>query len=700
MSRRIGGSFWLSALMTATISATAAWWLTHAGASGHAQWVFGLGLLALFVNLALGYLVVRWIKHQIGCEPAYATWVAKKISLGNLAIDIESTTGHQTSLLAAIVAMRDSLAEIVSHARSGADSVAQASNSLANVNLDLASKTEQQINSLVSTMTALDALTSAVKLNSASIGQAHAMVSDAVKAASDGGAAMSMVVTTMSLMSAASKKVVDIIGVINSIAFQTNILALNAAVEAARAGEQGKGFAVVASEVRSLASRSGEAAKEIEALIRNSVQQINQGEKLVQDAGRRMQELVGTVHQVNQVMGDIDAETQKQGQAIENINTAVVDIQALLQENAILVQRAASSAESMQDQAGSLAQVVSVFKLKVGMTTGAASTSPVVDTTAATVSMSSNRNASGFQPRLIRFGYGLATESNQGRAARFFANDLAKRTGGRLKLKEFGDAALGNDDAMQEAMIAGQLEMMVGSTTTLVKYAPDLSVFDLPFLFGNEAQADAVLDGELGQRLAAQLTQQGIQGLVYWENGFRHLTNSKRPVSRMEDLKGINLRVMQNPVYIQMFSAFGSNAVPLPFAELFAAMESGQVDGQENPVNTIQSCKFYEVQKYLSLTKHVYSPWIVTASHAWWKRLSSEERAAVQASAEASRTFEREDSRRSTENALKFLREQGMQVTHISDAELARMRQKIQGVLKSSGHAEKLDWVNKALGSV
>ena len=219
-------------------------------------------------------------------------------------------------------------------------------------------------------------------------------------------------------------------------------------------------------------------------------------------------------------------------------------------------------------------------------------------------------------------------------------------------------------------------------------------------MFGNEAQADAVLDGELGQRLAAQLTQQGIQGLVYWENGFRHLTNSKRPVSRMEDLKGINLRVMQNPIYIQMFSAFGAKAVPLPFAELFAAMESGQVDGQENPVNTIQSCKFYEVQKYLSLTKHVYSPWIVTASHAWWQRLSPEERAAVQASAEASRTFEREDSRRSTENALKFLSEQGMQVTHISDAELARMRQKIQGVLKSSGHAEKLDWVNKALASV
>ncbi|MFY7941910.1 MAG: methyl-accepting chemotaxis protein, partial [Burkholderiaceae bacterium] len=230
MARRVAGSFLMGALMIAAIAASGAWSLHRSGASGQAQWLFGLGLLAVMANVVLGYSVVRWIKRQIGCEPAYATWVAKKISLGNLAIEIDSVAHQQTSLLAAIVSMRDSLADIVSHARSGADSVAQASNSLANVNLDLANKTDQQINSLVNTMTALDKLTAAVKLNSASIGRAHAMVSEAVKSATEGGAAMSTVVTTMSSISGASKKIVDIISVIDSIAFQTNILALNAAV--------------------------------------------------------------------------------------------------------------------------------------------------------------------------------------------------------------------------------------------------------------------------------------------------------------------------------------------------------------------------------------------------------------------------------------------------------------------------------------
>ena len=284
--------------------------------------------------------------------------------------------------------------------------------------------------------------------------------------------------------------------------------------------------------------------------------------------------------------------------------------------------------------------------------------------------------AADYKPRIIRFGYGLAEDSNQGRAVRYFSEDLAKRTGGKLKAKSFASASLGSDIQMQNALIGGAQEMMVGSTATLVGIVKDFGVYDLPFLFNNEQEADAILDGPFGRKLADKLNEKGLVGLVYWENGFRNLTNTKRPVEKMEDLQGIKLRVMQNPVYIDMFNSFGANAVPLAFSELFTALETKTVDGQENPVNTIQSSKFYEVQKYLSLTKHVYSPWIVLASKKWWDGLSADEKKALNDSAVASRDFERKDSRAEAVKAVDFLKGKGMQVTVVSDAELGRMREK------------------------
>ena len=284
--------------------------------------------------------------------------------------------------------------------------------------------------------------------------------------------------------------------------------------------------------------------------------------------------------------------------------------------------------------------------------------------------------AADIKPRLIRFGYGLVEDSNQGRAVKVFADEVAKRSGGKLKVKGFASATLGNDVQMQNALIGGAQEMMVGSTATLVGVEKDFGVYDLPFLFTNEQEADKVLDGTFGQSLLTRLPAKGMVGLVYWENGFRNVTNTKRPITRFEDFQGIKLRVMQNPVYIDMFNSFGANAVPLAFAELFTALETRAVDGQENPVNTIQSSKFYEVQKYLSITKHVYSPWVVTVSKKWWDGLSRDEQKILQDAAVVSRAFERKDTRAEAMRSVSFLTQQGMQINKVSDAELKRMRDK------------------------
>lgn len=288
--------------------------------------------------------------------------------------------------------------------------------------------------------------------------------------------------------------------------------------------------------------------------------------------------------------------------------------------------------------------------------------------------------AQDIKPRLIRFGYGLNEQSNQGRAVKLFAEEVEKASGGKMKVRAIGAAALGPDVQMQQALIGGAQEMMVGSTATLVGITKEMALWDTPFLFNNAQEADAILDGPIGQKVMEKLQEKGLVGLVYWENGFRNLTNSKRPVAKLEDLDGIKLRVMQNQVFLDSFKTLGANAVPLPFPELFPALETKAVDGQENPYNTILSSKFYEVQKYLTVTNHVYSPWIVLVSKKWWDGLSKDEQKVLLDAAKKSRDFERKDTREEAAKALADLKTKGMQVNELPAAEANRMREKLAKV--------------------
>jgi tripartite ATP-independent transporter DctP family solute receptor len=293
--------------------------------------------------------------------------------------------------------------------------------------------------------------------------------------------------------------------------------------------------------------------------------------------------------------------------------------------------------------------------------------------------------AQDIKPRLIRFGYGLNEQSNQGRAAKFFAEQVERASGGKMKVRAIGASALGPDVQMQQALIGGAQEMMVGSTATLVGITKEMALWDTPFLFSNAKEADAVLDGPIGQKVNAKLPEKGLVGLAYWENGFRNLTNSKRPITKLEDLNGVKLRVMQNNVYLDSFKTLGANAVPLPFSELFSALETNTVDGQENPYNTILSSKFFEVQKYLSVTNHVYSPWIVLVSKKWWDGLSKDEQKVLADAAKASRDFERKDTREEAGKALADLKAKGMQINELSAVEAGRMRDKLTRVNASIG---------------
>ncbi|WP_202413880.1 MULTISPECIES: methyl-accepting chemotaxis protein [Duganella] len=325
-----------------------------------------MGLLAVAISVAAALVITRGLLKQLGGEPDYTASIAGSIANGDLSVLIDTNSGDKDSLLAEMKEMRNSLVDIVGQVRTGTETIGTASREIAAGNVDLSSRTEMQASSLEKTASAMDELTSTVKQNADNAREANQLASAASDVAVKGGQVVSQVVDTMSSIDASAKKIVDIIGVIDGIAFQTNILALNAAVEAARAGEQGRGFAVVASEVRNLAQRSAAAAKEIKALIDDSVEKVGAGTKLVGQAGMTMDEVVSSVRRVTDIMGEIANASQEQSAGIAQVNQSIIEMDSMTQQNAALVEEAAAAAQSLQDQAGELARVVSIFKLVEG----------------------------------------------------------------------------------------------------------------------------------------------------------------------------------------------------------------------------------------------------------------------------------------------------------------------------------------------
>ncbi|KLO61535.1 chemotaxis protein [Delftia tsuruhatensis] len=322
-----------------------------------------LTLLAAALGSLVAWMITRTVKQQLGGEPSYAAGVARQIAQGDLSVRVQLAPGDTSSLLRAMEDMRAGLARVVADVRQSSESIATGASQIASGNADLSQRTEEQASNLEQTAASMEEMNATVKLNADTVRTATQLAASSSQAATGGGKIVDRVVATMEQITASSRKIEDIIGVIDSIAFQTNILALNAAVEAARAGEQGRGFAVVASEVRSLAQRSAGAAKEIKALIGESVSKVDEGSGLVGEAGSAMKDIVQQAQRVADLIGEIGAATAEQADGVAQVGDAVVQLDQVTQQNAALVEESAAAAASLNAQAARLVDLVSLFKL-------------------------------------------------------------------------------------------------------------------------------------------------------------------------------------------------------------------------------------------------------------------------------------------------------------------------------------------------
>jgi tripartite ATP-independent transporter DctP family solute receptor len=295
---------------------------------------------------------------------------------------------------------------------------------------------------------------------------------------------------------------------------------------------------------------------------------------------------------------------------------------------------------------------------------------------------SAGAGAADVKDRNIKLSYVTAKDSPYGLGVEKYAEIVAKKSDGKLKMKGYSDGQLGAEVASISSAQGGVIEMALVSTAAVSGNVKEFGLFDFPFLFGDEKEVYAVLDGAVGTQLLNKLSDKGVVGLCYWEVGFRHVTNSKHPVTKLEDFRGLKIRTIQNPVFVDVFNTLGANAAPMAFTEVYPALESKALDGQETPYNVIYTSKFYEVQKYLSATKHIYGPGVILVGKKFWDQLSGDEKKILQDACAEARDYERKVSRDLDAKVLGEMKAKGMIVNEISPEEQARMRDKVKSVVE------------------
>ncbi|OAA83362.1 DctP family TRAP transporter solute-binding subunit [Clostridium ljungdahlii] len=474
-----------------------------------------------------------------------------------------------------------------------------------------------------------------------------------------------------------STEVSGIVDLINSISDQTNLLALNAAIEAARAGEHGKGFAVVAEEVRQLSNQSQQAAKRISKIIEGMLLDTSQvvkafgimskstvsGVDTINKAKCNFESIINSIEKSREKLQQVVTHANNQSKATNDLMSTVHNVAAIAEESSASTQTVsenseqisksiasiAGNAKKLSNMAGNLEQALFKFKFS--------------------------------NVRTLRVGFEMTNNSICYAGMERFGQALEKRTDGRYKLKIYHSAQLGTGMDMIEMLGKGTLEMTYPSFSTLACFDKRFMIFDFPFIFKNEHIADKVLNGTFARKLLDMLEEYGFYGLAFAENGFRDTTNSVRPITKLEDIKGLRIRTMENDLHIDTWKYLGAEPVPLPYAKLYNAMRKKEIDGQENPVTAIYGDRFDEVQKYLTLTHHVYSPFVLMYSKKLWDTVPEDDKKIIIECAKEGALYTTEVNRKRVDRCLLELKSRGMKVDSISPNEMVKIKDAVKPVV-------------------
>ncbi len=474
-----------------------------------------------------------------------------------------------------------------------------------------------------------------------------------------------------------SHEIKDIVAMITTITNQTNLLALNAAIEAARAGEHGRGFAVVAEEVRKLAEQSQEFAAQIANVVGHMQADIDK----VVTASRNTTTGIGAgVATINQARGSF-AEIAKQ---VEITRTGIRDVASYAKEQADFT-------VGLRD---AVHQVAAVTEQSIAATEMTAANTQQVNASIEHIagqSRSLARSAGELHQSVLRMNVnkktilvaiGQSNNSPNYQGIEKFTDILAAKTGGRLAVKIFHSNQLGDDLEVLNKLINGVVDMTLVASSQMGSIAPEMKIFDFPFTFKDEKMVDRIIEGNFGLELLASLKKYGLQGLAFVDQGFRNVTNSRRSVSALQDFQGLTVRTMNNPIHMETFRLLGAKPVPLEFSGLYAALSQQVIDGQENPLSIIHSARLYEVQKYLTLSQHLYSPFVFLYSGSLWDDLPAADKEIIKQAVQDSADYMKAINRQKNAGLIADLETKGMSVARITEVEFQRCNEAVQPVYR------------------
>lgn len=474
-----------------------------------------------------------------------------------------------------------------------------------------------------------------------------------------------------------SKQVKNIIQLINVISEQTNLLALNAAIEAARAGAQGRGFAVVAEEIRKLAEQSTDAAKKIAVIMNDMLVDIGQvvaafnatsssmvsGVDTIRNANENFKQITNQINITRQSLSSAVDLSKQQAACAGKMENSVNRVSSVSKESAEATVTSAASTQQINSS------VDHIYKDAKSLSIMAAQLEEVV------------MNFKLSPKKVIKVAIGLSSKSTAYQGLKRFGELLETRTNGRYGLKLFHSGQLGEDLPILERIQNGSLEMTFISSTPISSIAKQMMIFDFPFLFKDEETVDKVLGSTLGGEILTELSKYGFQGLAFAENGFRDITNSRQPIKCLEDFQGLKIRTMTHPVHIDTFKRLGAEPVPISFNEVYSALSQKKVDGQENPISTIHSSNFYEVQKYLTLSHHVYTPFVLLYSKILWDQLPKEDQLIFKQIAVECAQYTTRLNRSQSKAQLEDLERCGMVINRIAADEIVQIQNAVKPVI-------------------